>query len=416
MLTVEKRRANWTEVGLVVSKRHEYNMVEFLKRHMSIIRRLTEFGKCIEIMKKDEVVNEHLDKLVGAFTSASMLQTPAVIEGFLTYLMSELQKLDLNESSFLKVYQVMENFFHRNSVEVEVFAHLEGLKSEVENMDIGGGWAISKISQTQLDNLLTDGLLDEGPNMSRHALYWRIIVPKIVLKDNEEMDSPSEFQEYQSTVRQIVTALRLFKSGDVGFRRIIRRFTGWLSHNRSISTSYMRPFWGTPYSLEYSERDGLRKLLHTVQKAPPNPAFELALKRLNDAVERQHPYDMMIDYMIAFEALFLFKDDKKKPILPKRVAVIIQNDDLERDLIIKDMESAYNLRNSIAHGDTESETYDILKKIGYSKREFAEIIGDYLRRAIRGYLSYLVKGKTKNEIVQELGVRYSSSLAREMEE
>lgn len=152
LLTIEKRKANWAQVGLIISKYHEYNMNEFLSRHMSIIQKTPEFEKCIEVMKKDEVVNNHLENRVGAFTIASLLQTPMVLEVFLTHLMSELRGFDLEVSSFLKVYQTMEDFFYTNTVEVEVFVHLEGFESNAEKLDIGDGWEISRIPQTQFDS------------------------------------------------------------------------------------------------------------------------------------------------------------------------------------------------------------------------------------------------------------------------
>ncbi len=401
LLTVEKRKANWTQVGLIISKYHEYNMNEFLSRHMSIIRKIPEFKQCIEVMKKDDVVKNHLENRVGSFTNASLLQTPMVVEKFLKHLMSEVKGFDLDISSFLKVYQIMEDFFYTDTVEVEVFVHLEGFESKADRLDFGNGWEISAIPQTQLDGLLSERLLEESHKMSQHALYWRLQAPKYVLKNEEEFESPLEYQSYQTTVRRIVSALRLFKSGDIGFRRIIQRYKGWLSPSGGMSTSVMKPFWGS-YSLEPAELDDFRQILDTILSAPENPAFELSLKRLNDAIERQHPYDMMIDYMIAFEALFLFKDDRKKPILPKRVATLIHKDASESDTIVEHMESAYDLRNSIAHGDTESEIRDEIIKTGYTKREFTTIIGNYLRRAMKEYLLYLSKGCTKEKIISKL--------------
>ena len=402
LLTRERKEVHWTSIGAITQPRHEYNLVEFLKRHMSMIRKLPEFERCIEILKKDDVVNKHLENLVGSFTRASLLQTPSILETFLVHLMSELKGLEFKTQPFLKVYQMMENYFYSDKVRVVVFVHLEGLVSDAEELDLGEGWSISKISPNQYNELLTDGLLDDVLHVSRYALLWQLEVPKVIVKNNEKFECPAEFQRYQTTAREIVSALRLFKVGDIGYRRILQWFIGWKSKERNVSESYMKPFWGTPYSLEISELGDFRALLDLLRKIPVNPPLELAIKRLNDAVERLDAFDMILDYMIAFEALFLFKRDKKKPVLPSRVAALIHTNDVEKDVVKKDMESAYNLRNSIAHGDTKAETRNVLQEIGCSKRDFTELIGDYLRRAIRGYLICLSKNLSKKQIIEKL--------------
>jgi len=302
----------------------------------------------------------------------------------------------------LKVYQMMENYFYSDKNRVVVFVHLEGFVSDAEVLDLGGGWSISRISPHQYNELLTDGLLEDVHHVSRHALTWQLEVSKVIVKNNEEFDCPAEYQRYQATAREIISALRLFKVGNIGYRRILRWFIGWKSKGRSVSKSYMKAFWGKPYSLETSELGDFRTLLDLLRKTPLDPPLELAMKRLNDAVERQDAFDMILDYMIAFEALFLFKRDKKKPVLPSRVAALIHTNDVEKKVVRKDMESAYDLRNSIAHGDTKAETRKVLHEIGCSKRDFAGLIGDYLRRAIKGYLIYLSKNLGKKQIIEKL--------------
>ena len=402
LLTRERKEVHWTSIGAITQSRHEYNLVEFLERHISMIRKLPEFERCIEILKRDDVVNKHLENLVGSFTKATLLQTPSIPETFLVHLMSELRGFEFRTQPFLKVYQMMENYFYSDRVRVVVFVHLEGFVSDAEEFDLGEGWSISRISPNQYSELLTDSLLEDTPLVRRYALLWQLEVSKVIMKNNEEFECPAEYQRYQTTAREIVSALRLFKVGDIGYRRILQWFIGWKSRGHSGSKSYMKAFWGKPYSLETSELGDLRALLDLLRRTPMDPPLELAMKRLNDAVERQDAFDMILDYMIAFEALFIFKQDKKKPVLPSRVATLIHTTNVEKDAVKKDMESAYDLRNSIAHGDTKAETRKVLQEIGCSKRDFTELIGEYLRRAIGGYLIYSSKNLNKKQIIEKL--------------
>lgn len=406
LLTIERKKANWTEIGLIVTIHHESNMVEFLRRHMSEIRRMKEFETCIEVMREDEVVNGHLEKRVGYFTNTRLIQTPMIVEMFLIHFMSDSKSFDFDISSFIRVYQEMEDFFYMDMISVEVFVHLEGFSSTAEKLDFGNGWEISRIPKTQFDDLLSEGLLEDSPHMSKYALYWKLNTSKRVLENEEEFDSPGEYQNYENTVRKIVTALRLFKAGDIGFRRIIRRYKGWLSHEGSIHTSVMKHFWN-PYRLELGELDNFRLLLDLILNAPDNSAFELALERLNDAVERQKSYDSLIDYMIAFEAIFLLKGDRKKTTLSKRTAIMITEKDSGFENIFRRMRLAYDLRNSIVHGDSREELNEILQKTGSSKREFVNEIGEYLRKSIKQYLVHISKGDSKKDIVRTLERSYS---------
>ncbi|MHA1935399.1 MAG: hypothetical protein ACW97A_08955 [Candidatus Thorarchaeota archaeon] len=402
LLTRERKEVHWTSYGVITQPHHEYNLDEFLKRHMSMIRKFPEFERCIEVLKRDDVVNKHLEKLVGSFTKASRLQTPSILETFLDHLMSELKGFEFKSQPFLNVYQMMENYFYSDKVSVVVFVHLEGFVSDAEELDLGEGWSISRITPNQYNELLTDGLLEDVLRKSHYALLWQLEVPKVIVKNNEKFECPVEFQRYQTTVIEIITALRLFMVGDIGHHRIVQWFIGWKSKGRSVSKSYKKPFWGKPYSLEISKLSDFRTLLDQLRKTALDPPLELALKRLNDAVERQDAFDVMLDYMIAFEALFLFKKEGKKSVLPSRVAALMHTNNVEKGVVKKDMEDAYDLRNSIAHGDTMADTRKVLQDIGRSKRDFTELIGDYLRRSIRGYLSYLSKNLSKKQIIEKL--------------
>ena len=93
--------------------------------------------------------------------------------------------------------------------------------------------------------------------------------------------------------------------------------------------------------------------------------------------------DKLIDYMIAFESLYL-KDNKELSYkLSIRVACFLGKDKNEKEQIFKEIKKAYNIRSKMVHG----RTFNIDSPIKFKKRElsfeeFLVIVECHLRNSI----------------------------------
>ncbi|HIH36564.1 MAG TPA: hypothetical protein HA232_01485, partial [Methanocellales archaeon] len=114
---------------------------------------------------------------------------------------------------------------------------------------------------------------------------------------------------------KLVTALRLFKSGMVGFNIIKRKPMAdipiILKDPFDYSTGTYSPFSGQQYTLTETEVSEFRSFWDKFNKTKPFQIAPLgvAIRRFNYAYGRDKLEDKLMDYMIAFEALF-FKQDE----------------------------------------------------------------------------------------------------------
>ena len=112
-----------------------------------------------------------------------------------------------------------------------------------------------------------------------------------------------------------------------------------------------------PYALVQGDVASLVSLLPAV-KALDRESFsflELALRRFNQSYGRVGAEDRLIDYMIAFEALYLNDTGAQERgemrfRLALRVAQFLRELNQQKSLY-REMRAAYNMRSSIVHGD-----------------------------------------------------------------
>jgi hypothetical protein len=105
------------------------------------------------------------------------------------------------------------------------------------------------------------------------------------------------------------------------------------------------------------------------------PSLDIAIRRFNTAYERGRLDDKLLDYMIAFEALFFRKDERGelRNRLAVRAARFLRKRFDERRVLLKRFLELYDERSRVVHGDpgavppalvTEAETHlrDSIKK------------------------------------------------------
>ena len=95
----------------------------------------------------------------------------------------------------------------------------------------------------------------------------------------------------------------------------------------------------------------LPTLLSRYATAKGDPAFDLAHERFNSAYRRVHLPDRIIDYWVAFEALFLPETDLELAYRASmRIARFLGNSPTEREELVDTLKRSYRLRSLVAHG------------------------------------------------------------------
>lgn len=374
----------------------------FMRVHMSEILKTAKAEECLRILEQDKQIASHLDKLVGGFTSCERMTKEAVLRKFLVIFISRQNSVRFNESVFKEVYGEMEDFFYGDTVRIEVFSPLENFQSDVEEIGLGGGWTIAKMTPNQIEDVLTHRMYPETSlqNLS-HALLWSVDALKVIAKEERVPEAPEAYQRVHSTVAERLAAIRLFKNGEVGRRMTQIRRKGWSWGGESTSFGYVKPFWGEPMRIGEDEVGELRTFVSEYLQSPKDNALLVAIRRINYAVERQRMEDTLVDYLVAFESLFLNNRQELSYRLSLRVAANLRDGKEARLEVFDDMRLAYGIRSMIVHGDEMKKIHRKLQKNDTSLREFVHTIKSYLLESVKLYLGCLQERKTRREIISK---------------
>ena len=285
--------------------------------------------------------------------------------------------------------------------QIKVIAPLENFECARQPIDLGGNLRIREISDEERESIRDASR--RGPNlMPPHGpiagLKYGL---ETFFKSNERVLVQIADSSIIKTVYGAVSALRLYKAGNVGCNMLLS-----FNSNPIISFSGGLPNLGFPVlPKEYMLADTEIKQFMTfwnifkvVDITKEGLEFlEAAVRRFNYAYERQKGEDKLVDQMISFESLFLTNERELGFKLSLRVAVFLAKENDEREKICRNLRNAYRIRNKIVHG-AKREKIDAMVKRGFgSFKELSVKMEDYLRKSIRAFFEEASKKHlTKN--------------------
>src|SRR2546428_3499831 len=283
----------------------------FNEHHEKEIEELPEFGLWSEAISADSVASKHVGKLVG--TRRGMIGRSAweyLVHLLLRQLSSPSGKAEFDLEIFDKTYGDMERFFYSQTVEFRAFSPLQNFESDLESIDLGGRLRIRKTTRAELEHLLDASRLSTSVPQTeiitfKHAMELVFETEKVFDQLQAPSNKPAPEDE---AFGKLVTVLRLFKAGSTGFNFIQETpviDTPAVFGGTRGGLSY-RHYWGPRYTLTGQEVHDFQEFWKVLTKV----AFEqrvpisIAITRFNIAYERGLLEDRLLDYMIAFEALF----------------------------------------------------------------------------------------------------------------
>ncbi len=303
-----------------------------------------------------------------------------VLESYFTTFLVEYirgkQDLAFTPPIFEYLYQKLEEYIYDSEpITTKALIHIRNLRSEVENVSIGNNVFLRQATYEEKKAAFT---------ISRQGLALPSI-PETVLEIHHHIPATAylslpEQQEIYEIAKAVVFALRLMKSefveegihyhdiSDQPFRR-----TGGMGHSL-----LQNPFSyaNNPYILTSEDIDVLTKLWQKAKKAYNKPDLAMARTRFEGSYLRTTLDDMLIDYWIGLEALFLPQDYTRE--MAEAVALAVSNylgrTAESRSTIYHQVIDSHKLRGKVVHG----------KQVDGDKlRETYTKIGNLLRRTLR---------------------------------
>lgn len=390
----------------------------FLFNHLDEIEQTQEFSKCIAIMMQKEVILKHFPRIDGKQIGGAKFLSSSYISPFLANLSEEMGEFvfDINASGrfefdisvFDKAYKEFENYFYKDETKILTLAPIQNLDCEIEEIKLGQGLKIRKLIKKELEDLWS--AVGHISHVDRdEILQLRFAVETTCVKNKETNTTepnPSELLD------MVVTALRLFKDGLVWPCFIFSKPLSWLPHEGA---------WGVGGGIH--SRGFREKYFLAMEKAKNFELFwekictldltkhsflRVALDRFNHAYDKYADEDKLIDYLIAFEALYSEGAGDLRYKIPTRIARLLKEVPKERMELSSFMKIIYNGRSSIVHGDEISEK--IIKKIKerleMSNGDKNEVIRkavleteNYLRESIK---AFLILDREKGDVFEML--------------
>lgn len=348
------------------------------------IKRLTEYEECKNCMCENEIIDKHLDKLVGTIEQMHRVDIDTTLQGFILKLISESASLKFNEKIFTECFDKLRNFFINDKLQFRTFALLEGFTADINEIQLDDNLRIFKIPTRKLEELLKNSTYMPVPHF--RMLSLRFAIERIYETDKivgEELGRPSDTptQETMRIFDETISALRLFKPETVGYNFIQTEAVDWslIGGGSIISGNFIYPYFGA-YSLKKDEISDFKEIYKKLKNK--QKFLDIPLRYFNYAHKREKTEDKLIDYMIAFESLFIKEKAELSYRLSLRVATFLGGDHEEKGRIFKLMRIAYGIRSEIVHGTD----YNKNIKINEEKLSVEE-----LTSKIEGLLSKSIK-------------------------
>jgi hypothetical protein len=273
---------------------------------------------------------------------------------------------------------------YADTIDLTVLAPLENFSCDQEEVELEHGLSIRRISLTELGDFMDSRFNSPLSRMSfvKYVVEHRYQTRKVIGNSR----SPSVASDSTAMIPRVLTALRLFKNGNLG-TNLIRSAPALATLGLlGVSSATYRMggvrFGGPAYTLGAVEVRPFTEFWQDVKHLDFEhlDPLNVAIRRFEYSYERTKLEDKLVDYMVAFEALFFKKGEmgEFRHKLSVRVARFLTSLYLQRVTIASRITDFYDKRSAVVHGE-HVELNDA----------FVQEVENYLRESIKLFLKRL---------------------------
>jgi len=349
------------------------------------IKDTTEYETCLALAQSDETISKHLDKLVGTVhTTRLRLNSENLMTSLLLWFTNDSTLSHFELNTFNSLYHRIENFFYSDQLKVSVVSPLWLFSSEVAYIPLDDNLSIRPIKPDEMADLRrfqwVPGLLSTS---FLHEVYVGYVLDFSFMDKKVITSEIKPPVPYTEKTLEGLCALRVLKSGDVSCLTTMERpdnpFGGL-----SLTAEFRGRVFGQPYELLREDVFQLQSIYKRIEHQKDR--MGIALRRLNQSYERRSLEDILIDYMVAFENLYLYGEGpgEKRFKLSHRAGLLLSSAETRTEERRKTYEQvslfiqkAYDERSTIVHGGPRRKRRLKVNEDSINK------LGDYLRQSIR---------------------------------
>jgi len=401
---IDVNKRSWNTVP-----KSRYPLASFVKKNLEEILKLAEVTLLIDFMVKNEfhkMIEMEITDKNGKIKDVERIKKFLgynILGGFLMRYVETVGGFNYDENTFNDLYRELEEYIYTEGREIIVVAPLLNFELKgIEKIDLGD-FIIRKISEDEFKMLLGKNALGEI-----HPLYPYGGIFKTIWCIELKVKCPSKRRSEDLTpyIEKVITTLRLFKKGSIHYSAILDYPKVWKNH-WGVSSHGGGEIYGPRYELTDKDIESLKAFWNKFKSLNTQnyPFLDVAIRRFNFSYERRLPEDKLIDYITAFEALYLKGVEKELSYrLALRCACFLGKDGEERRKIFEILKSAYDARSKIVHGEPiESKSFKkLLNKLNLNLPELSMQVEEYLRESIKTFLHFLQKSESHDEIIKEI--------------
>jgi hypothetical protein len=290
---------------------------EFIAERWASLRALPAFGPAADALGSG--AENYLR--MQASTPAAPDSEPA-LKAMLERIYADATSFEFPEERFERVYGEVERALFENTLRTAIVAPLYGFEMEHDRLDLGDGMF-----------LIAGDKLDAPP-----AAVW------------SSADGEVEHGREPNVLRLLLTALRLFKPGDLAFGALAwARVDEGAWQPLSLGAGGPMTGRGTAWALLPEEGPELVELVELVTSSKPAGRVAWALGRFEMGCERPHDTEALSDYLLALESLLDARDESGRATLTLRLAALCAEEG-ERRAVQRRAELAFALERWVMGG------------------------------------------------------------------
>ena len=349
------------------------------------------------------------DKVKKLYTDYEIMRS--IPTAFLEKLLFQKETLvdNFDEQRFNEVYESFETYLYSKTVPYRSFIIIPNLEIETAELTLNNNLKIKPLSESEFEELL-NALLSPFSSPTLSLLLPKNLVLERVyeIRKNPEvvMNSPTgeQTKETRKIFDNVITALRLFKKGRVGFNAIFgQNLSDWERGGFRISSSPTSSYsFGGTLKLQESEEDDFKNFWNFfkgVNFEVIDKNFRIATGRFNSAYERKDPEDRLIDYVIALTSMFSRKKESGlgRYRLSMRIALLLEKDSEKRKRVRQEILEIYDKRSAIVHG-SDVKKFQNFKNMG----DLVDKAEEYVRRSLKVLLQLDLKLGGRSKVIDNI--------------
>lgn len=359
----------------------------------------------------------------------TLVTSPERILGeLLARVLEEEASLQYRAATFDRIYQAIEDYFYRDTVQCVYLAPLRRFRMEPTSVQLDPDLALiripDKVREERWLHAMTGWVgadMDWAVAQAKYALQLRLELKKELVSDpHVTPDGRPGIVIAREKFADVCSALRVFKSGRLGYQYITMEPASWTPIPGGPGWGpAAKTILGEVYELSEQEVEPFLELWAHVESASATKRSEMdvPLARFNLGYVERDARERLIDYVIGFEALLLGSEGELSYRLALRGAAMLGKDAGQRQTVRDELKAAYNQRNKIVHGGRPQDPAPIgKKKKGKEQQKVAfgrlvDTVEIHLRCAIRECLVDWRK-HTKDHIIDGLEQSIVQGLGR----